>query len=559
MAGMGNAYPFRLEYQAEIISEQIERESLKNVAPTGQDSALLDIILTWQNDIIGFVQDMFGVDPTDQQKQLLKAFTSRSHTLTAAATGHSIGKSTVFAWIILWALLMYDEVKIMVTAPSAHQLNDVIWSELVKWWKKMPSAFQAYLHIGAKTVYNKFSPGTRFAAARTSRRGEADAMQGFHSNNLIVLGDESSGIPDEIFEVMLGALTGKEAKGFTSRGMFCGNPVRAEGFFYDIFHKLADDENEDENLRDWITFHMSSEDSPLVSEKYIRIMAKFGLESDQYRVRVKGLFPHYSLNKLFTREEAERALNEDWPYIDDWEPLILGMDCAGRGADKNVIMARQGRKAWIVWEGVGLNTMEAGRVLYHKWLELQPDRCFVDVGGVGPGVIDKARELGARIVEVNFGQKATQFERYMNKRAEMWVEMRDWVREKDGHIEAPYTIGKRIIEELCAPDYMFGASNRIVLEKKDDIRNRLHFSTDYTDALALTFAERHPRKLRSIKNNFADDYTTAVTGKRHSGVRSAGGRRTSNIQIMRSNNNVWKRNFESFWRWQAEDAHRRAA
>ncbi len=42
---------------------------------------------------------------------------------------------------------------------------------------------------------------------------------------------------------------------------------------------------------------------------------------------------------------------------------------------------------------------------------------------------------------------------------------------------------------LCAPGYSFDSNSRLLLEKKDDIRQRVGFSPDVGDALALTFAE----------------------------------------------------------------------
>lgn len=42
--------------------------------------------------------------------------------------------------------------------------------------------------------------------------------------------------------------------------------------------------------------------------------------------------------------------------------------------------------------------------------------------------------------------------------------------------------------DLSAPTYSFDASNRMKLERKDEIRKRLGASTDLGDALALTFA-----------------------------------------------------------------------
>jgi hypothetical protein len=113
-----------------------------------------------------------------------------------------------------------------------------------------------------------------------------------------------------------------------------------------------------------------------------------------------------------------------------------------------------------------------------------PDAVFIDAGA-GAGVIDRLRQLGHDVIEVNFGGKALDV-RYANKRAEMWHEMADWVR-AGGAIPNDNSLKL----ELATPTYKYDAANRIVLESKDDIKKRLPDagSPDLADALALTFAQ----------------------------------------------------------------------
>lgn len=504
-----------------------------------EDSLLvLTKMAEWSEDIIMFIEDVFceadgtPVRITNQQRQLLEAFMSSRHSKVAAATGHAIGKSTLFAWIILWGVLLHDEIKILVTAPSAHQLNDVIWAELHKWYYDMPAYLKNYIGITSKVVYNKFKPKTRFAAARTARRDEPGALQGFHSNNMIILGDECSDIPDNIFDVLQGAMTTKKSadKKKSVRAMFCGNPTRTTGFFYEIFELLSDK---------FICFHMSSEDSPLVDEEFIDLMASYGTDSDKYRMRVLGLFPKSSINTLITRDEARKAIMEAPLYVDDKAPLILGMDCARQGDDKTVIMLRRGRRAWVVFDGRIEDTQLAGDKLAEVYDMYEPDRCYVDVGAAGGGVIDRARAIlhdRSAVIEVNFGGKPLDGEHYVNKRAEMWVKMRDWIRENDGHIDIPDPrLGLVLVEELCTPTYTFSAGNKILMEKKEEIKKRIKRSTDYGDALALTFAMPEPRFI-DMKNKYKNNNLEAELGKRHFGAGEFREKRTRESEIRRSYN-----------------------
>lgn len=165
-------------------------------------------------------------------------------------------------------------------------------------------------------------------------------------------------------------------------------------------------------------------------------------------------------------------------------PRILGVDPARFGDDRSVIFPRQGLQAFDPMVFRGIDNMDlAGRVAA-KIEQWKPDAVFIDAGA-GSGVIDRLRQLGHDVVEVNFGGKAIDT-RYANKRAEMWHEMADWLR-AGGAI--PNMNALKL--EIATPTYKYDATNRIVLESKDDIKKRLPDagSPDLADALALTFAQ----------------------------------------------------------------------
>jgi phage terminase large subunit len=117
---------------------------------------------------------------------------------------------------------------------------------------------------------------------------------------------------------------------------------------------------------------------------------------------------------------------------------------------------------------------------------LGPDAVFVDVGGVGAGVVDRLRQLGRDIIAVDSGRSSdgTASAKTANKRAEMWTRMRDWLHQ--GAVAIPDD--PRLEAQLTSVQYKHDANNAILLEKKEDIRKRGLPSPDRADALALTFA-----------------------------------------------------------------------
>lgn len=162
---------------------------------------------------------------------------------------------------------------------------------------------------------------------------------------------------------------------------------------------------------------------------------------------------------------------------------ILGVDVARFGDDRSVIQRRQGLYASPPIILSGLNNMElANRVAFEINAE-RPDAVFIDAGR-GEGVIDRLRELGFAVMEVNFGGKSGN-ERYRNKATEMWFGIKEWL--QSGAALDPATTA--YLSELSARTYKFGADGKVIIESKEDLKKRFK-SPDLADALALTFA--HP-------------------------------------------------------------------
>jgi hypothetical protein len=136
---------------------------------------------------------------------------------------------------------------------------------------------------------------------------------------------------------------------------------------------------------------------------------------------------------------------------------------------------------------VGIDNMSFASLLHRRIVAEQPDAVFIDAGR-GEGVIDRLRQLGSpsAIIEVPFGGQAIDHtvNGYANRRAEMWDNMRKWL-QQGGAIPDDYELTK----ELAAVTYTYDGQSRLKLESKEVIRERVGFSPDRADALALTFAE----------------------------------------------------------------------
>ena len=416
-----------------------------------------------------FVREVIGARPTEQQARILDSVAGNKR--TSVASGHGIGKSTTGAWLLWWFLCNFPHARVPVTAPTGHQLNDILWSEVVKWANRMDPWYRAQFEITAEKVFHKDHPKTWFAVARTARRENPDALQGFHGEDLLYIVDEASGVPLEIFQPVEGALTGPNNK-----ILIQGNPTQTQGYLFDSHHK---------DRSRWQAFNMSSQDSPLVEPEYVESMAeKYGEESDIFRVRVLGRFPRAAVNQLIPLDLVEAAAARSVHEKDYGQaPKLLGVDVARYGDDFSALIRRQGLAASGLRKFHGLDNMTLAGIVAQEIQEYQPDAVFIDGVGNGSGVVDRLRQLDYSIIEVNAGERAIRDDKFYNLRAEMWVKVRDWL--KTG---PDIPDDQQLKDDLIGPEYGFDAKNRIQLEKKEDMKKRGLASPDCADALAMTFA-----------------------------------------------------------------------
>lgn len=182
------------------------------------------------------------------------------------------------ARLVIRFLYCHKDAQIPATAPTSDQIYDVLRKELNKRLRKLPDSVQSKFERTTTYVRVTDSPATRFARAKTARKETPEALAGIHGDYVMMVVDEASGVPDEVYNVAEGALTDKNI--FV---ILISNPTRLAGYFYNTHNK-------DKKNRQ--TFKFSSIDSPVVDNDYVnRIAELHGEDSDEYRIRVLGEFP----------------------------------------------------------------------------------------------------------------------------------------------------------------------------------------------------------------------------------------------------------------------------
>ena len=435
-----------------------------------------EIITKLALDPVLFVESMLDCKPEAWQKEVLESLLSDDK--IAIKSGHGTGKTALLSWIILWWLCTKIPTKIACTANSAHQLNDVLWSEISKWHRNLPDGFRNLFEFKSDKI-NLVGVKDSFAVARTARREQPEALQGFHSPNMLFIADEASGIDNIIFEVAEGSLSTKGAK-----VILTGNPTRSSGYFYDCFHTMK---------HRWKTFTVSCHDSQYVNPSFIADMArKYGEDSNVFRIRVLGEFPESNDDAIIPLHLISEATTRDIdPSTDD---VIWGLDVARHGNDRTALAKRQGNtllekiKTWKnkdLMETVGIVVSEYEALPYSK----RPTEILIDSIGLGAGVADRLQEmnLNCQITAVNVAELPSMQDKYMRLRDELWFLVREWFESRDVKI----IDDEELVAELTTPSFSFMSNGKIKVESKEQMKKKGHNSPDLADALCLTFASRH--------------------------------------------------------------------
>ena len=443
------------------------------MTPSGAEkNDLVSMIAQFRDDPRFFVQSVLGATPQRWQAEALDAVAK--HDKVAIKSGHGVGKTAFESWVVLWWLLTHYPCKAAVTANSAHQLSDVLWTEIDRWARGMPQAFKDLLDFKSDKIALKGAPDS-FAVARTSRRENPESLAGFHSPHMLFVIEEASGVPNVIFETASGALSTPGAK-----IIMCGNPTRSDGYFYDAFH--GDREK-------WHCITVSCEDGEYVDPKFITDMSeKYGEASNVFRVRVLGEFPTQSDDVLLPLHLVEDATHRD-VEAGPTTPVTWGLDVARFGSDRSALAKRQGNvliepiKTWQnkdLMELAGIVLAEYDAVPYSK----RPQAIYIDAIGLGAGLADRLRELDMPAVAVSVSETASLKDRFNRLRDELFWAAREWFEARDCKIPSDDTL----ISELTGIRYKYLSSGKLKIESKDEMKKRGQRSPDVADAFVLTFA-----------------------------------------------------------------------
>lgn len=406
------------------------------------------------------------------------AINGRGKRRISVRSGHGIGKSAAFAMLIHWALFCHAHAQIPCTSPTREQMYDILWKELDVWHSRMRLSYvKDRIEVTADRVQIKESPKTWFARARTGNKENPEALAGVHGDFVMAVADEASGVFDKVFEVGEGAFTGP-----LWLQLLISNPTRLNGYFYQSH--TSDD--------DFVRLAFSSLDSPIVDRAFVeRIQNKYGETSDEFRVRVRGEFPKE--DAVDADDYAALFLDSDVRVTRPIEfvgEIRMGIDPAGEGSDLTSWVIRDRFRAGAVQKEQVSDGKSIARVtltLMERY-GVKAQNIDLDNFGVGADALQELALAGVRVNGRNVGDHlpagSDDASRFLNKRAQMYWRLRDWLR-RGGEL----TEGVDWVTEGKAIRFRRELSGKIQIMPKRIMKKKGLKSPNHMDALMLTFWE----------------------------------------------------------------------
>lgn len=448
-----------------------------------------------------WIEQIFQCQLWIKQKEIAESVFKFPRTSVKSCTGS--GKTFIAARLGLAFLANYTPSIVLTTAPTFRQVESILWKEMATAYGKT-----AYENgFGGRLTATRLDMTENWFALGLST-DEPERFQGFHSQNLLVIGDEASGLDDKVYTAIETPLSTGHA-----RLLLIGNPTQPIGKFRDTFDgdgaklykhfrisafdtpnfavfgitlddiksgewkdkmQVAQWEIEDE------TWKKKLPCSYLINPLWVaERLEGWGEGSFSFQAYVLGEFPEKGINNLIPLPLIEAAVDRK---VNDEGEKVAALDVARYGDCESVYGIRRGDRVFPLqfWghEGIHYTT---GRTARHL-REDNPSIIHIDAGGIGIDDCDVLAQEGFNVNRVLSNTPAVDKERFLNRRAELY-----WLLSKrfsDEKISVPDD--RRLISQLADIRYTF-KQGKMAIESKEEMRSRGSKSPDRADMLALLF------------------------------------------------------------------------
>ena len=384
-----------------------------------------DIVDFYKQNPIAYMTQVLDVRPEyvwDKMGEIANAV--RDHKNVCVKAGNSLSKSYTVARIALWYLFNYYPATVVTTAPSAIQVEEILWREIRSAISGSavplgcePLKAKLDLQEAFNSKHKWYAIG--FATKPDNVTDSVTRMQGFHNDNMLVIFDEAAGIIPELWEAKDRIVTTP-----TQKFLAIGNPTTARGPFVDCFKDPS-----------FCKITVSVKDTPNYKQGRVvipglsgrefeeQIRNKYGENSNQYKSMITGEIPDEDSDSLIPVSWIERAEKADVQFPFKQEKKFVVWDPADGGDDAHIIKSYENTTEV---KSLEIQNKKIEEVEPYVWKELRSlggNAIVVDVDGIGrvaAGLLNGSKDKGTSIIEFAGSDKKTVREpnTFINRRHE---------------------------------------------------------------------------------------------------------------------------------------------
>lgn len=371
--------------------------------------------------------------------------------------------------------------------PEVHK-----WARRLRWDKLGRQPYNERIEL--TTLSLKLKTGEAFALASDN----SAMIEGAHASKILYIFDESKEIPFATWDSAEGAFSTGD-----TYWLSVSTPGEPQGRFYEIQSKRP-------GYEDWDVRPVTLAETVAagrISVSWAEARRKqWGEESAAYQNRVLGEFASSEADGVIPLSWVEHA-NERWAEWNDSDPkpelafTCVGADIARSGEDKTVFAMRYENVVTELRKTTKEDLMQtAGRL--KGILDAHGGKAFIDVIGIGAGVVDRLRELKySDVIPFNASEHTDYMDSsgelgFINCRSASWWHMRELLDPANGHnIALPPD--DELTGDLVSPHWKVTSGGKIQVEAKEDIKERIGRSTDCGDAVVMAFFDNKFLSLQS--------------------------------------------------------------
>lgn len=446
----------------------------------------------WQDEILQAFADIWRKDvglPTVVNHEGLNRFSVRS--------GHGPGKTVTAAELMHYCGFVHRS-QIICTAPKEKQLKTRLWPRFRMLKLKAIKEYQSLMEV-TETKVVWCNNADWMATCETAAQPEN--LQGYHPNGpddwVLIIVDEASGVNNEMFRVLEGALSTPHTALF-----MIGNPTQNTGEFYESHNRP--------NVRRlYYTRHVKPEESRYVTQQYINeLIDRFGRESPVTKVRGFGEFAELSADTLIALGWIASAREREFTTDGSFPRRRISIDVADGGEDFTTItegehydsmvrLVKQQKYSFPSAE----SPIEAGMAAERIWLTngydaKNGDDFVVDAIGVGAGTAGYLLKKGYPVVLYKGGETSDDPAMWRNRRTQSYLVLRNFYR--DGLITMEESFVDTEEEWLEVEAQLCSIKRKVGSERLEDIVTKKEMgalgikSPDRADGIAMQLATSVP-------------------------------------------------------------------